>query len=301
MTQSPVKSRCGFVAIIGAPNAGKSTFMNGALGEKIAIVTPKVQTTRMNMRGILTEGDTQMVFVDTPGIHKPRRQFDKAMVNAAWQASSDADAVLLLVDAQKGFNGDVQRILADIAEVKAPKILVLNKVDKMPREKLLPLMGKAGAMGVFDHIFAISALKNDRIKDVIKCLKGYMPEEPFHYDPEDLTDTPMRVIAAEVTRERAFMLLGDEIPYSVNVETVGYVVQEDGSIRIDQNILLERDGQKKIVIGKGGSMLKKIGEQARKALSEMTGAEVHLFLQVKVREGWASDPHLMRSLGLSDK
>jgi GTP-binding protein Era len=301
MTQNPPATRCGFVAIIGAPNAGKSTFMNAALGEKIAIVTPKVQTTRMNMRGILTEDDTQLIFVDTPGIHKPRRQFDKAMVNAAWQASSDADAILLLVDAQKGFGPDVQRILADVKEVTSPKLLVLNKVDKMPREKLLPLMAKAGAMGIFEHIFAISALKADRVRDVVEKLKGYMPQEPFHYDPDDLTDTPMRVIAAEVTRERAFMLLGDELPYSLTVETVAYTENPDGSVRIDQNILLERDGQKKIVIGKGGAMLKKIGEQARKTLSEMTGGPVHLFLQVKVREGWATDPHLMRSLGLSDK
>lgn len=296
-----VQTHCGFVAIIGAPNAGKSTFMNSALGEKIAIVTPKVQTTRMNMRGILTVENTQMVFVDTPGIHKPRRQFDKAMVNAAWQASTDADVVLLLVDAQKGLEGEITRILQSIDEVKAPKVLVLNKVDKIPREKLLPMMAKVGQMGVFDHVFAISALKKDGVMDVVKCLKGYMPAEPFHYDPEDITDTPMRIIAAEVTRERAFMLLAEEIPYSVNVETVSYKEQEDGSIRIDQNIMVERDGQKKIVIGKGGAMLKKIGEQSRKMLSEMTGTKVHLFLQVKVREGWASDPHLMRSLGLNDK
>lgn len=298
-----MSTRAGFVAILGLPNAGKSTLLNSLVGEKLAIVTPKEQTTRTNLRGILTQDDTQMVFVDTPGIHKPRRMFDRAMVDAAWQARADSDVAVLMVDARKGFSEDVRPILESLKKSSRPVVLALNKIDLLDRERLLPLMAMAGDMKaekgpLFRDVFAISAQKGDGVADLVRGLRRYMPESPFLYDPEQLTDAPMRILAAEVTREKAFLLLGEELPYSLLVETVTYQTKDDGSVRIEQSLLVEREGQKKIVIGAGGQMLKKIGQRARLDLEKLLGHRVHLFLHVKVRENWTTDTRLMRDFGL---
>ena len=299
-----MQTRAGFIAIIGIPNAGKSTLLNGLLGEKLAIVSPKVQTTRTNLRGVLTVDEKQYIFVDTPGIHKARRQFDQAMVDAAFQALTDADVIVLVVDVVKGFNKDVMNLVQTLEDIKKtskkfpPLLLALNKIDKIDKLKLLPMMEKAGAVGVFDDIIPLSALKKKGCDIALQVLGQYLPETPFLYDPDTLTDMPSRLWAAEATRERAFLLLGDELPYSLSVETMAFDQREDGSVEIHQNIYLERDGQKKIIVGKNGQMLKKIGEQARKAMSVMFGGEVHLYLQVKIRPNWASDIHHMRMLGL---
>lgn len=299
-----MQTRAGFIAIIGAPNAGKSTLLNSLLGEKLAIVSPKVQTTRTNLRGVLTVDDKQYVFVDTPGIHKARRQFDQAMVDAAYQALTDADVIILVVDCIKGFNQDVTNITQTIEDIKKttkkfpPVLLVLNKVDKIDKAKLLPMMQKASGFGIFADIIPLSALKTKGCEIVLQIVGKYLPETPFLYDPDTLTDMPSRLWAAEATRERAFLLLGDELPYSLSIETMAFDEREDGSVEIHQNIYLERDGQKKIIIGKNGQMLKKIGEQARSAMKIMFGGDVHLYLQVKIRPNWASDIHHLRMLGL---
>ena len=299
-----MQTRAGFIAIIGAPNAGKSTLLNGLLGEKLAIVSPKVQTTRTNLRGVLTVEEKQYIFVDTPGIHKARRQFDQAMVDAAYQALTDSDVIVLVVDSLKGFNKEVMNIVETLEEAKRgkkkfpPLLLVLNKIDKVDKAKLLPMMEKAGKVGIFDDIIPLSALKKKGCEIVLQVVGQYLPETPFLYDPDTLTDMPSRLWAAEATRERAFLLLGDELPYSLSVETMAFDQREDGSVEIHQNIYLERDGQKKIIIGKNGQMLKKIGEQARSAMKVMFGGDVHLYLQVKIRPNWASDIHHMRMLGL---
>ena len=299
-----MQTRAGFIAIIGAPNAGKSTLLNGLLGEKLAIVSPKVQTTRTNLRGVLTVEEKQYIFVDTPGIHKARRQFDQAMVDAAYQALTDSDVIVLVVDSLKGFNKEVMNIVETLEEAKRgkkkfpPLLLVLNKIDKVDKTKLLPMMEKAGKVGIFDDIIPLSALKKKGCEIVLQVVGQYLPETPFLYDPDTLTDMPSRLWAAEATRERAFLLLGDELPYSLSVETMAFDQREDGSVEIHQNIYLERDGQKKIIIGKNGQMLKKIGEQARSAMKVMFGGDVHLYLQVKIRPNWASDIHHMRMLGL---
>lgn len=299
-----MQTRAGFIAIVGAPNAGKSTLLNGLLGEKLAIVSPKVQTTRTNLRGVLTIDEKQYIFVDTPGIHKARRQFDQAMVDAAYQALIDADVLVLVVDCMKGFNKETMNIVETLEGIKKntkkfpPLLLALNKIDKIDKTKLLPMMEKAGAIGIFDDIIPLSALKAKGCDIVLQVVGQYLPETPFLYDPDTLTDMPSRLWAAEATRERAFLLLGDELPYSLSVETMAFDQREDGSVEIHQNVYLERDGQKKIIVGKNGQMLKKIGEQARKAMSVMFGGEVHLYLQVKIRPNWASDIHHMRMLGL---
>jgi len=299
-----LQTRAGFIAIVGAPNAGKSTLLNGLLGEKLAIVSPKVQTTRTNLRGVLTVDEKQYIFVDTPGIHKARRQFDQAMVDAAYQALIDADVLVLVVDCMKGFNKETMNIVETLESIKKntkkfpPLLLALNKIDKIDKTKLLPMMEKAGAIGIFDDIIPLSALKAKGCDIVLQVVGQYLPETPFLYDPDTLTDMPSRLWAAEATRERAFLLLGDELPYSLSVETMAFDQREDGSVEIHQNVYLERDGQKKIIVGKNGQMLKKIGEQARKAMSVMFGGEVHLYLQVKIRPNWASDIHHMRMLGL---
>jgi len=299
-----LQTRAGFIAIIGAPNAGKSTLLNSLLGEKLAIVSPKVQTTRTNLRGVLTVDNTQYIFVDTPGIHKARRQFDQAMVDAAYQALTDSDVIVLVVDAVKGFNKDLLNIVQTLEDSKKsnknfpPLVLVLNKVDKLEKTKLLPMMQKASEMGIFEDIIPLSALKTKGCEVVLQVVGKYLPETPFLYDPDTLTDMPSRLWAAEATRERAFLLLGDELPYSLSVETMAFDQRDDGSVEIHQNIYLERDGQKKIIIGKNGQMLKKIGEQARSAMKIMFGGEVHLYLQVKIRPNWASDIHHLRMLGL---
>ena len=295
------KMRAGFVAIIGAPNAGKSTLMNQLVGQKIAIVSPKVQTTRVNMRGIVTRENTQFIFIDTPGIYRPgSRLLDRSMVQAAHQARDDADATVLMVDAFKGFNEPVMDII-EILQSKKPKnlSLVFNKVDKMPKEKLLPLMVKAQEMDLFDNVFAISATKGKGVEDILKAIEPSMPESPYLYSEDDVTDMPMRLLAAEITRERAFMMLNQELPYGLAVETVSYETEADGKLVIHQNILIEREAHKPIIVGKGGAMIKRIGEQARRNLQEMLQKKhLNLFLKVKVKANWSESSTFMQEIGL---
>lgn len=295
-------TKAGFVAIIGAPNAGKSTLMNLLIGQKIAIVSPKVQTTRVNMKGILTRGNTQFIFVDTPGIYKPdqKKLLDRSMVAAAWQAGADADIVLMVVDAKSGFNEKVLNIIEEYKShsSKTPLFIAFNKVDTVEKEKLLPLISKAHEMEMFQDIFLISAKENDGVFQMLDKFTPHLPESPYLYDEEELTDVPMRLIAAEMTREKAFRLLNQEIPYGLAVETVQYLTQENGSIRIDQNILVEREAHKKIVLGKNGSKIKEIGKKSRLELSKMLGCPVHLYLKVKVNDKWLNSHSFMREIGL---
>jgi GTP-binding protein Era len=297
-------TRCGFVAVIGAPNAGKSTLVNALVGTKISIVTPKVQTTRMNVRGVAMRGQTQIVFVDTPGIFKPRRRLDRAMVNAAWSAT-EADAVLLIVDAREVVaspNGyathDTDMIVAGLKEHKRRAALVLNKIDGMKREELLPLAQRLNAEGVFESVFMISALKGDGVEDVASWCANLMPEGPFHYPEDQAADIPSRLLAAEITREKIYLRLHDELPYAIAVETEKWENKKDGSVKIDQVIYVEREGQKPIVLGKGGRTIKLLGEMARKDMEEAFDRRVHLFLFVKLRENWSETREHYTEMGL---
>ena len=299
-------SHCGFAAIIGAPNAGKSTLINALVGSKVAIVSPKVQTTRMPVRGIAIMGETQIVFVDTPGIFRPRRRLDRAMVGAAWAGAEDADALLVIADAAALLaepGGLAARDTGAIIEgLKAgPRrkaALILNKIDGMKRADLLPLMEKLSAGGLFEDVFLISALKGEGIGDVAAWVAGRMPEGAWLYPEDQAADIPLRLLAAEVTREKIYLRLHDELPYATAVETEKWEDRADGSVRIDQVIYVQRDGQKAIVLGKGGQTVKKIGELARTELEEMLGRRVHLFLFVKVREDWAENREHYREIGL---
>ena len=297
-TEKAGTSRCGFVAIIGAPNAGKSTLLNQLVGSKVAIVTHKVQTTRARIRGIAMEGDTQIVFVDTPGIFKPKRRLDKAMVEAAWGGAGDADLIILMVDAEHERAEDLERILEGLKEQGRKAILVLNKVDTANREKLLKLAQRLDATGLFTRTFMISALTGDGVKDLRAYIAGEMPEGPWHYPEDQAADVPLRSLAAEVTREKLFLRLHDELPYSLTVETESWETKKDGSVRIQQVIFVERDSQKKIALGKGGQTIKTVGQLAREELQEMLGTKVHLFLFVKVRENWSDDRERYREMGL---
>ena len=295
-------TRAGFIAIVGAPNAGKSTLLNTLVGGHVAIVSPKVQTTRVNVRGIVTQENTQFIFVDTPGLHRPKGKMDKAMVAAAHEAHTDADAVLVLVDAAAGFSERVSDMLEALKEhARAPLLLAFNKVDKLGnKEKLLPLMAQAQQMAMFREVFAISALQGSGAQDVLKRLAAYLPESPFLYDPDILTDAPTPQLAAETTREKLFHLLHEEVPYDVYVETVSMQERpEKQDVVIHQNIVVARDGQKKIVVGKGGDLLKKVGESSRKQLQELFDKKVHLFLKVRVREGWQEQDGTLREIGLT--
>ena len=301
--------RCGFCAIIGAPNAGKSTLINALVGSKVAIVTPKVQTTRMPVRGIAIAGETQIVFVDTPGIFRPRRRLDRAMVASAWAGAQEADALLLIVDAADlGGNSPASRDTACILEgLKAgqdetkgiKKALVLNKIDGMKRTGLLPLVDKFHAEGVFEDIFLVSALKGDGVADVASWVAARMPEGPWLYPEDQAADIPSRLLAAEVTREKLYLRLHDELPYASAVETEKWEERKDGSVRIDQVIYVQREGQKAIALGKGGQTIKAIGALAREELEKLFGRRVHLFLFVKVREDWAESSEHYREIGLS--
>jgi GTP-binding protein Era len=291
-------SRCGFVAIIGAPNAGKSTLLNQLVGSKVAIVTHKVQTTRARIRGIAMEGQTQIVFVDTPGIFKPKRRLDRAMVEAAWGGAGDADLIILMVDMESGREEDLTRIVDGLKSQGRKAILVLNKVDACPREKLLKTAAALNETGIFTETFMISALKGDGVADLKKYIAGLMPPGPWHYPEDQAADVPLRSLAAEVTREKLFLRLHDELPYSLTVETESWEQKKDGSIRIQQVIFVERDSQKKIALGKGGQTIKTVGQLAREELEEMLGCRVHLFLFVKVRENWGDDRERYREMGL---
>ena len=298
--------RCRFCAIIGAPNAGKSTLINALVGSKVAIVTPKVQTTRAPVRGIAIAGETQIVFVDTPGIFRPRRRLDRAMVNSAWAGAEEADALLLIVDAADltaNANSpgarDTMAILEGLKQGKGTKkALVLNKIDGMKRTDLLPLVEKFHAEGVFEDVFLISALKGEGVGDVASWVAARMPESPWLYPEDQAADIPSRLLAAEVTREKLYLRLHDELPYASTVETEKWEERKDGSVKIDQVIFVQRDGQKAIVLGKGGQTIKTIGALAREELETLFGRRVHLFLFVKVREDWAENSEHYKEIGL---
>ncbi|MBR0872335.1 GTPase Era [Bradyrhizobium tropiciagri] len=294
----PDATRCGFVALIGAPNVGKSTLVNALVGSKVTIVSRKVQTTRALIRGIVIEGSAQIILVDTPGIFAPRRRLDRAMVSTAWSGAHDADLVCVLIDAKAGLDEEAQAILAKLESVAHPKILVLNKVDLVQREKLLALAQAANERMRFEHTFMISALSGDGVDDLRRTLAQMVPEGPFHYPEDQMSDAPMRHLAAEITREKIYGHLHQELPYQSTVETDSWTDRKDKSIRIEQTIYVERESQRKIVLGKGGATIKSIGAQARAELAEIMGVPVHLFLFVKVRENWGDDPDRYREMGL---
>ena len=298
MPKLETNTRCGFIAIIGAPNAGKSTLVNTLVGAKVAIVSRKVQTTRTVLRGIAVEGESQLVFIDTPGIFAPRRRLDRAMVEAAWSGAGDADQVLLVVDAAKGIDEDVERILGKLKGRSLPMVLALNKVDRVKKAELLALAADLNARLPFAATFMISALKGDGVADLKTYLANGVPPGPWHYPEDEISDAPLRVLAAEITREKIYDRLHDELPYEAAVETTGWKDQKNG-IRIEQTIFVERDSQKRIVLGKGGSMIKQLSILARKELGRLLEKPVHLFLFVKVRENWGDDPERYRDLGLN--
>ena len=292
-------SRCGFIAIIGAPNAGKSTLVNQLVGSKVTIVSRKVQTTRMAVRGIAIAGDSQLVFIDTPGIFQPRRRFDRAMVDAAWGGAGDADIVALIVDAARGLTEEVEAIVERLRDVSGQRILLLNKVDRVAeKEQLLGLAQELAGRMPFDRVFMISALEASGLGDFRDYLAETVPEGPWHYPEDDISDLPMRLLAAEITRERIFDLLHEELPYAITVETSAWKELRDGSVRIEQTIYVERDSQKRIVLGKGGRTVKQVSSEARAELEGLLERRVHLFIFVKVRERWGDDPERYRDLGL---
>ena len=291
-------TRCGYVALIGAPNAGKSTLLNRLVGRKLAIVTPKPQTTRTRLLGIAIEGRSQIVYVDTPGIFAPRRRLDRAMVAAAWSGAEDADRTVLLIDAARGVDRDTRRILDRLAARDRASILVLNKIDLVRRESLLGLAHALSREGRFDPIFMISGLKGDGVEDLKRHLAVSVPHGPWLFPGDQLSDAPERLIAAEVTREQIFLQLRDELPYGSTVETERWEDRNDGSVRIEQVIFVQRPSQRAIVLGEGGQRIKAIGARARAELERMLERRVHLFLFVKVRENWIEDRERYTALGL---
>jgi GTPase len=291
-------TRSGFVALIGATNAGKSTLVNRLVGAKVTIVSHKVQTTRAIIRGIAIEDRTQIVFLDTPGIFKPRRRLDRAMVTTAWGGARDADIILFLIDSERGLKGDAETILEGLKEVKQPKILVLNKVDRVKPEELLKLAQAANDVVNFEATFMVSALTGSGCDDLMRYLSQTLPEGPWYYPEDQISDLPMRQLAAEITREKLFLRLHQELPYSSHVETEKWEERKDGSVRIEQTIYVERESQKKIALGKNGEAIKSISTAARKEISEILEQPVHLFLFVKVRENWGDDPARFREMGL---
>ncbi len=291
-------TRCGFVALIGAPNVGKSTLVNALVGSKVTIVSRKVQTTRALIRGIVIEDNAQIILVDTPGIFSPKRRLDRAMVSTAWSGAHDADLVCVLLDARAGLDEEADAILTKLATVGHPKILVINKIDLVPREKLLALAKAANERLDFTDTFMVAALSGDGVDDLRHALAAKVPEGPFHYPEDQMSDAPLRYLAAEITREKIYRHLHQELPYQSTVETDTWTERKDGSIRIEQTIFVERDSQRKIVLGKGGATIKSIGEQSRKEIAEIVGQPVHLFLFVKVRDGWGDDPERYREMGL---
>jgi len=291
-------TRAGFVALIGASNAGKSTLINRLVGAKVAIVSHKVQTTRSTVRGIVMSDRSQIIFVDTPGIFRPKRRLDRAMVETAWGGARDADIVALLIDSARGLGDDERELIGKLAEIAQPKILILNKVDLIRPDILLALTKEANDLLAFDRTFMISALTGDRVDDVIAYLAGAVPEGPWLYPEDEISDLPLRQLAAEITREKVFERLHQELPYQTTVETETWQEQPDGSARVEQTIYVERDSQKKIVIGAKGATIKSISMSARKEISELAEKTVHLFLFVKVRENWADDPERYRAMGI---
>jgi GTP-binding protein Era len=297
MTEAAPK-RCGYVALVGAPNSGKSTLLNRLVGAKVSIVSPKVQTTRSRILGIVVEGDSQLVFVDTPGIFAPKRRFERAMVAAAWAGAEDADIVVLLVDAARGIDEDTRGIVDRLKSAGRRAVLVLNKVDLVEPPRLLPLADALRKEAIFDAVFMVSALSGDGVGDLGRHLASALPEGPWLYPEDQLTDLPQRLVAAEVTREQIFLQLHQELPYAAFVETDSWEDRPDGSVRIGQIVHVQRASQKAIVLGKGGRQIKEIGARARAELERMLGRMVHLFLFVRVTEGWTEDRERYRVLGL---
>jgi GTP-binding protein Era len=297
MGETDEPTRAGFAALIGAPNAGKSTLINRLVGTKVSIVSHKVQTTRSTVRGIAVAGRSQIVLVDTPGIFRPRRRLDRAMVETAWGGAKDADIVGLLVDAN-GISEEARDLIAKLVDVRHPKILLLNKIDLVKRDTLLEIAAEANRLLPFDRTFMISAATGDGLADLMAYLAAAMPEGPWLYPEDEVTDVPLRALAAEITREKLFERLHQELPYQATVETDDWKDQKDGSARVEQTIFVERDSQKKIVIGKGGATIKAISMAARKEISEIAEKPVHLFLFVKVRENWGDDPERYKAMGI---
>ncbi|QFT00637.1 GTPase Era [Labrenzia sp. THAF191b] len=298
LPEMPADTRAGFIALIGAPNAGKSTLINQLVGTKVSIVTHKVQTTRTIVRGVAMHGAAQLVFIDTPGIFKPKRRLDRAMVDTAWGGARDADLIALLVDARKGLTEEVENILKRLSSQQAPKVLILNKTDVAKREKLLQLAQKINEFVPFEETFMVSALTGDGTETILDYFASKVPDGPWLFPEDQPSDLPLRILAAEITREKLFERLHEELPYISTVETEQWQTRKDGSARIEQTIYVERDSQKSIVLGKRGQTIKAISQAAREELSEIIEAPVHLFLFVKVRENWADDPERYREMGL---
>jgi GTPase len=296
--EAPTATRCGFVALIGAPNVGKSTLVNALVGAKVTIVSRKVQTTRALIRGIVIENNAQIILVDTPGIFLPKRRLDRAMVSTAWSGAHDADLVCVLLDAKAGIDEEAEAILTKVASVKHEKILVINKVDLVQREKLLALAQAANERMAFAKTFMIAAISGDGVDDLRHTLAEIVPPGPFLYPEDQMSDAPMRQLAAEITREKIFRKLHQELPYQSTVETDKWEERKDKSVRIEQTIFVERESQRKIVLGAGGATIKSIGADSRKEIGEILGVPVHLFLFVKVRENWSDDPDRYREMGL---
>lgn len=290
--------RCGTIALVGAPNAGKSTLLNLLVGSKLSIVTPKVQTTRSRVLGIALRGNAQLIFVDTPGIFAPKRRLDRAMVAAAWASAQDADIVVVLVDAARGFDDDTRAILERLKTTGRRLVLALNKIDLVKREHLLPLADALSKACEFERIFMISSTAGDGTGDLADFLGATAPEGPWLYPEDQLTDLPQRLLAAEITREQIFLQLHQELPYATTVETEGWEERDDGSVKISQTIHVQRDGQKAIVLGKGGSQVKSIGAKSRAELERLFGRRVHLLLFVRVSENWADDRAHYDAIGL---
>jgi GTP-binding protein Era len=298
MAPAADQRRCGFIALIGAPNVGKSTLVNTLVGAKVSIVTHKVQTTRTLVRGIAVAGDAQLVFLDTPGIFAPKRRLDRAMVTTAWSGAQDADTVGLLIDAKRGIDNETDAILGRMGEVRQPKVLIINKVDTVARPSLLALTRQASTRAEFAATFMISALTGDGVDALKAWFADHAPSGPWHYPEDEMSDAPLRSLAAEITREKLFLRLHQELPYESTVETERWEDRRDGSVRIEQTIYVTRESQRKIVLGKGGQTIKAIGADARREIATMVEKPVHLFLFVKVREGWGDDPERYRGMGL---
>ena len=291
-------TRCGFVALIGAPNVGKSTLVNALVGSKVTIVSRKVQTTRALIRGIVIDDNAQIILVDTPGIFSPKRRLDRAMVTTAWSGAHDADLVCVLLDAKAGLDEEADAILTKVASVDRRKMLVLNKIDLVPREKLLALAKAANERLAFAETFMVSALSGDGVADLRHALARMVPQGPFLYPEDQMSDAPMRQLAAEITREKIYQKLHQELPYQSTVETDSWTERKDGSVKIEQTIFVERESQRKIVLGKGGATIKSIGAASREEIADILEVPVHLFLFVKVRENWGDDPDRYRQMGL---
>jgi len=292
--------RCGFVALVGAPNAGKSTLLNRMAGAKLSIVSPKAQTTRFRVLGILLRGAAQILLVDTPGIFAPRRKLDRAMVNAAWTGSDDADLTLFLVDSRTGLTEPVASIADRLMATGRRAWLVLNKVDTVARERLLPLTADFSARGTFEKVFMVSAANGDGVADLLDAVAAALPEGPHLYPDDEITDLPDRLLAAEIVREQVFLQTHEEVPYGTTVETESFVERPDGSVRIDATIYVSRAGQKAILIGEGGARVREIGARARAHLAQLLERTVHLFINVKERSGWDEERARLRAIGLDD-